>query len=530
MRPSDASVVIRPRNTWEAIDLGVLLARKHAGLLMLSWALVTLPLFALLCLLFWDYPTVAVLLFWWLKPAYERLPLFILSNALFGAIPTLRQAIKALPGLLRPQLLASLTLHRFSLTRSFDLPVMQLEGLAGDERKRRLVILQQRNTRPASWLTIIGVHLESALWIGGISLFYMLMPGQMETNWQWAQLIDSGAQEWLWLEHLSNFVYALGLVIWGPVYVACGFTLYLNRRTELEAWDIELVFRQLAQRLRGVAAALLLSCCMLFQLSPDSALATENSAAEAETSCPVPDQDPNGPLSDRLLNQPLTSQAAQDSVNNLLTNPPFQHREQVTRWRLGDEQSSGGDDEQGTLSELLKGFFELMKFWQHINAVAELFEALLWALMFGLIGWLIWRYREWLATFTGRLGLPQKQPVQAPQQLFGLDLAPQNLPEDIAAEAERLWDEQPRAALSLLYRGLLSRLVHEYRLPLEPSHTESEVLHLVERIGQDQLGQFSQSLTGHWQNLAYGHRLPPAELKHDLCTAWRQLFKQEVQA
>ena len=36
MRLSDASVVIRPRTTWEAMDLGVLLARKHRVLLMSS--------------------------------------------------------------------------------------------------------------------------------------------------------------------------------------------------------------------------------------------------------------------------------------------------------------------------------------------------------------------------------------------------------------------------------------------------------------------------------------------------------------
>ena len=77
MRLTDASVAIRPRSAWEAIDLGVLLARRHLGLLMASWALLTLPLFVLLSALLWQYPTVAVLLFWWIKPAWERLPLHI---------------------------------------------------------------------------------------------------------------------------------------------------------------------------------------------------------------------------------------------------------------------------------------------------------------------------------------------------------------------------------------------------------------------------------------------------------------------
>mgnify|MGYP003435331320 CR=1 FL=1 len=59
MRLSDASVVFRPRPGWEAMDLGVLLSQRHRRLLMTSWAIVTLPVFALLSLLLWDSPSLA---------------------------------------------------------------------------------------------------------------------------------------------------------------------------------------------------------------------------------------------------------------------------------------------------------------------------------------------------------------------------------------------------------------------------------------------------------------------------------------
>ena len=81
---SDASVVIRPRTTWEAMYLGVLMAREHRLLLMASWAIVTLPVFILLTALLWQSPSTAIFLFWWLKPAFDRLPLHILSKTLFG--------------------------------------------------------------------------------------------------------------------------------------------------------------------------------------------------------------------------------------------------------------------------------------------------------------------------------------------------------------------------------------------------------------------------------------------------------------
>lgn len=523
MRLTDASVVIRPRSAWEAIDLGVLLAKQHAGLLMLSWALLTLPIFALLCVLLWDYPSLAVLIFWWLKPAYERLPLYILSHALFGATPSLKQALKALPSLLKPQLLASLTWRRLSPTRSFDLPVMQLEGLSGNARNQRLTALGQRNGKAASWLTIVGIHLETALWLGMISLFYMLLPAQMALNWSWSNLIDVATGEWLWLEHLSNLIYALLLILWEPIYVACGFTLYLNRRTALEAWDIELVFRQLRQRLTGVAYALLLGGGLLLLQMPNNAMA-------AASSCPLPIEDPMGPQAERLLKQPLSSLEAQHSITQLLDQPPFEHRETVTRWRFGEQPEDPEAADASALGRLLEKFFALTQSWKSVDAVALFFEVLLWAALFGLIAWLLWRYRDWLNAFAGRLRLPHVRQYPPPTQLFGLEMALQSLPADIPGEVERLWDEQPRAALGLLYRALLSRMLYEQHLPLQQSHTEHEVLQRVHALRQQDLSQFSQVLTQHWQNLAYGHRLPPAALKQELCTAWRRLFEHEAQA
>ncbi len=528
MRLTDASVVIRPRNAWEALDLGALLARRHAGLLMASWALVTLPIFALLSLLLWNYPSWALFLFWWLKPAYERLPLHILSHALFGDTPTLKQALKAWPRLLKPQLLASLTWRRLSLTRSFDLPVLQLEGLSGQARSQRLIVLGQRDAGAATWLTLVGMHLEGALWLGLISLFYLLLPQQIELDWNWQSLIDAASGDWRWLEHLSNLLYALLLIVWEPVYVACGFTLYLNRRTALEAWDIELAFRRLRQRLTGVAYALLVGVGLLLMQSPSPAWAVPASIS----SCPLPSEDPLGPEADRLQHQPLASKAAQASIATLLDQAPFENRETVTRWRFGEENQPpepSKDDGQG-LAKLIKHVLDLLGLWSGMDKVALFFEVLLWGAVISLLVLLGWRYRDWLNTFASRFALPQRRQRAMPALLFGLEVAPESLPLDIAGEAERLWAEQPREALGLLYRALLSRLLHDFHLPLKGSHTEGEVQQLVQSLEQADLSRFTQVLTRHWQNLAYGHQLPPENLKRGLCEGWRRLFHQSAQA
>ncbi|UVE18686.1 DUF4129 domain-containing protein [Pseudomonas sp. LS44] len=519
MRLTDSSVAIRPRTAWEAMDLGVLLARRHAGLLMASWALITLPIFALLTLLLWNYPSWALLLFWLCKPAYERLPLHILSRALFGDTPRLGDAFKAWPKLLKPQLLASLTWRRLSVTRSFDLPVLQLEGLSGQVRSQRLVVLGQRNSRSATWLTVIGMHVETALWLGLITLMYMLLPQQIELDWDWQSLLQESAGDWLWLEHLSNLLYVLVLIVWEPVYVACGFSLYLNRRTQLEGWDIELAFRRLRQRLTGIAYALLLGCGLLVLQAPN--------AAWAASTCPLPVDDPNGPQSARLLHQPLTSQAAQQSISQVLDQPPFENRETVTAWRLGDEPSN--DKTQNEFwAKLIRYLANLLAGWDGLKGLALFLEALLWGSLFGLLVLLIWRYRDWLRTFASGFELPQRRTRAMPTQMFGLEVAPESLPSDVASRVEQLWDEQPREALGLLYRALLSRLLHDLRLPLKSAHTEGEVLELVQQLQQVELGRFSLVLTRHWQNLAYGHQLPPANLKRGLCEGWRRLFPQGV--
>lgn len=515
MRLTEASVAIRPRSPLEAMDLGVLLARSHAGLLMGAWALLTLPLFALLSLLLWDSPGWSILIFWWLKPAYERLPLHILSRALFGETPTLGQAFRALPGALRPALLASLTWHRFSPTRSFELPIVQLEG--GDDRARqqRLAVLaSQSGDRGAGLLTLVGMHVELALWLGLMSLLYLLVPQQTGLEFDWQKLLATSGAEWRWLEHLSNLLYALVLTLWEPVYVACGFSLYLNRRTQLEGWDIELAFRRLRQRLATAAAVVPL--VLALALSPLS----------GETWAQVPDAAMPVPSAQRQEQQSLSSETARQDVRALLAQPPFTQKETVTRWRFGDPSSKKDADS----TDWLRRFDALRALWTSLRWLPDLIEILLWSGIVCLLVLLAWRYRDWLSVFAGRLPRTSRRQRPAPEVLLGLQVAPHSLPDDIAGEAERLWPEQPRQALALLYRGLLSRLLHDFRLPLKEADTEGEVLARVRQLHQTDLECFAEQLTRHWANLAYGHRLPPEQARVELCAAWRRQFGPETRA
>ncbi|MFC6335852.1 DUF4129 domain-containing protein [Pseudomonas sp. CCM 7891] len=503
MRLNDASVVIRPRTAWEAMDLGILLAREHRWLLMSSWALVTLPVFALLSTLLWNYPSTALFLFWWLKPAFDRLPLFILSKALFGETPTLKQALRQWPSLLKGQLLASLTWRRLSLSRSFVMPVVQLEGLEGQARQQRLGVLQQHNAGSARWLTLIGMHLEMALWIGLLGLFYLLLPQQVEQEWDWQQFVLTAGHDWLWLEHLTNAFYALILVFWEPIYVSCGFSLYLNRRTVLEAWDLELVFRRLRQRLSPVLPVLLMAIGLILIPASQPAMADEPVHAK-----------------------PLSTHAAHQSITQLLDQPPFKNPQTVTRYRFGPDKPAEKNKPEGEAK--LPAWLEALLNNLNRNSfkhLAQGIEVALWGLLAGCLALVIWRYREWLRAFVSRRASRKTRTAKPiPTQLFGLQLGADTLPDDIASTAEQLWPTRPREALGLLYRALLSRLLHDFNLPLKNADTEGQVLEHIHLLQHPQLLAFSDDLTQHWQNLAYGHRLPPPQVQQQLCSHWRALF------
>lgn len=48
MRLEQLTVQLRARSSWEAMELGMALVRRHAAAIWKPWLLVTLPVFALL--------------------------------------------------------------------------------------------------------------------------------------------------------------------------------------------------------------------------------------------------------------------------------------------------------------------------------------------------------------------------------------------------------------------------------------------------------------------------------------------------
>lgn len=93
----------------------------------------------------------------------------------------------------------------------------------------------------------------------------------------------------------------------------------------------------------------------------------------------------------------------------------------------------------------------------------------------------------------------------APVRVHDLDIRPESLPDDIGATARRLWDRsEHRAALALLYRGMLSRLVHVHQIPIRDSTTEADCVALAAKHLEPTRSEYATCLVRVWQRAVYG--------------------------
>ena len=105
-----------------------------------------------------------------------------------------------------------------------------------------------------------------------------------------------------------------------------------------------------------------------------------------------------------------------------------------------------------------------------------------------------------------------------PTHVQDLDIRPESLPPDIGAAARALWDRgEQRAALALLYRGLLSRLAHVYEVPIRDSSTEGDCLTLASRKLETSRVEYATRLVRTWQRAIYGGLSIDTAVVHGLC-------------
>jgi Domain of unknown function (DUF4129) len=119
--------------------------------------------------------------------------------------------------------------------------------------------------------------------------------------------------------------------------------------------------------------------------------------------------------------------------------------------------------------------------------------------------------------------LRERVPVAAVEEravttVQGLDIRPESLPENIGAAALELLEAgREREALSLLYRGALSRAVHRYGIAILPSATEGEALRAVNARLDPPRAAYFADLVALWQRAVYAGELVSAKPIDRLC-------------
>lgn len=112
-----------------------------------------------------------------------------------------------------------------------------------------------------------------------------------------------------------------------------------------------------------------------------------------------------------------------------------------------------------------------------------------------------------------------------PSHVNELDIRPESLPADIGAAARALYQRgERRAALSLLYRGALSRLVHDHLVPIRAASTEGECVRLATHALPAASSDGFARLVGAWQTEVYAGRPADGGVVAALCDAFDAHF------
>jgi hypothetical protein len=549
VRLENIAIALRPRTAWEAIDLGYAMTQTWWTALIKAWCAVYLPMALLINLICWKYPPLAVMILWWLKPAVDRVVLHLLSGAVFGAAPTLRDSLRALKQLWwKNGLFAALTYARFNPARSFTLPVVQLEGLRGKLGTKRRRVLAREGSGAAIGLTVMSMFVEVTMLFSIYLLINLFSPGEPVFSFDLQSMMNPEKDQAA--HYLSNAINAIVISMLEPFYVAAGFAIYLNCRTAIEGWDVELQFKRMAVRvashqvaaeietgqhnLRAPTSAIQRAAVVLL-LAGGLALAfAPIDHAHAETPTPTPKdnastdtkQTPTEPPGDAAIDgedneKPSESvtpdTGAAEVAKSVLDGKEF--GEFQKSWRIKYVGPRWGEDkpkektDRKWLVALAEFFASGARVFAWIGgALLVLFLIYLIARHVGLNGWRVGKSRD------------------LPEVLFGLDVRPESLPDNVTDAARNLLAAgDVRGAVSLMYRGALVSLIQDGRIDISRGDTELQLLARVSRAyGSEAYGdakaRYFATLVSIWQRVAYARQMIAAAEIAPLIDTWATHF------
>jgi hypothetical protein len=458
------TVTLRRKDYREASDAGLLIWRENF--------IIFLPFFAVpfwicaftLRILPGDKWYLSWLILWFLKPLFDRLILHVISVRFFEDGASMKKLLRGLGKTLLRGLSGDLLWRRFSPLRSAMMPVRVLES--GKKNVKRRELLKANGLNYCFFLTIWGIALEITLLVGEI-LFFIVMTEIIQKGFL-SSYSDFFANAELFIFTAWCFNYMLVETI----YVCMGFSLYINSRIEVEGWDIELMFRNFAKKLKeksinGSAGiklnGLLIFFCLVCLFFPVKSFASP-SAAEGEA--PV------------------------EILQNILNSPDF-----------GGERDTWG--------------IRLKKPIQYREPAGPSMEKVRWVLAFILrlilisliIGIIVFLYLYLRRTIYKTKSTAKNFSLKA------LENYPAETPEALLEKAENYFLQgNYRLAWGYCTASLIVSWSFYRGFLFPPNATEIDCVNLVCSVPSfNSEAQVFNRLINHWVNFAYAGRLPPAD-------------------
>ncbi len=234
MKAEQLQLALRPRPAYEAVDLGVAMTQRSGRSLVRAFLPLALLLVVACGATVEIAPWLPSTLLWWFKPWLDRILLNIYARQAFGEETRLSDALQARSRAPWLPMIALLSVWRLSFWRAYSMPVTQLEGQTGAARRQRVKAILRSHRGSAMMMQSAYSWVEFFLVLGLLALLPWMTPGLNRVD----------ALKWLGDETLAAVLtgfaaHAVAVLFVEPFYVAAGFAMYLNRRVELEAWDVE---------------------------------------------------------------------------------------------------------------------------------------------------------------------------------------------------------------------------------------------------------------------------------------------------
>ncbi len=513
---------LRPRTNAQALDLGFALLRANATSVYTVWLMLWLPLVGICTLLAFSVPALGfwvggwwLMLAWLVRPWLERAPLYMLARQVFGEQVTWQETLRAWPKQLGGGFVRLFFLRPFAAGRGLYQAIWQLEGARKKGARYRIRVIGKHTAGSANWFGVACAHFEGIIQIGFFALIGLFYSDADAMN-PFSLFVDAGTEPSTAIIACSIIAFAVSGAIIGPIYVACCFTLYLNRRATLEAWDLEIALRQMkpvvekqsgiTSRIASLFILVLISSQFIFS---NSAFAQK--ASPTQLNKPICEKEKlvfdNTPQRADTTD-PALKQTRQD-IDRIYQDSDFQFYECKENW--------GPKFEKKNKKEKIDADTEAM-----IRRIALTLKYLFIAITLAFVIWLISRYRGQFFNFD------RSTKMRAATEVGGLDIRPETLPEDVASSALALWQRgEQRAAIGLLYRASLARMVEHHQLNINQGATENDCLENAR--GALSQGQFSSMVfvtleicTNIWLRAAYANQYP--EDIEALCQQWRSTF------